>query len=156
MGPLLRPARAGDAPGLAELAVAAGQRTRSAEYFERFCESLPAADRAAASYGLVAVGGSSLLGYLLYSRVMDQAEVLDVLVLPASRGRGLGRQLLIRALADMRRSGARRCLLEVRASNTTAIALYLGAGFEHDGRRAGYYPAVDGRREDALLMSKEW
>jgi len=38
-------------------------------------------------------------------------------------------------------------LLEVRASNAAAQALYTAAGFVADGRRPGYYP--DG--EDALL-----
>jgi ribosomal-protein-alanine N-acetyltransferase len=41
--------------------------------------------------------------------------------------------------------------LEVRPSNTPALALYQKAGFETIGRRKGYYPAADGR-EDALVM----
>ena len=40
-------------------------------------------------------------------------------------------------------------MLEVRASNAAAIALYEQLGFQHVGRRRGYYP--DG--EDACLMN---
>ena len=40
--------------------------------------------------------------------------------------------------------------LEVRASNTPAQTLYESLGFEHTGRRLGYYPK-NNAREDALL-----
>jgi ribosomal-protein-alanine N-acetyltransferase len=42
-------------------------------------------------------------------------------------------------------------LLEVRPSNTLAIALYLSMGFVEMGRRRNYYQA-DGGREDALVL----
>ena len=41
--------------------------------------------------------------------------------------------------------------LEVRPSNTAAIALYSAFGFESVGRRKNYY---DKPSEDALLMTK--
>ncbi|MBI1835168.1 MAG: hypothetical protein HYR92_05355 [Burkholderiales bacterium] len=43
-------------------------------------------------------------------------------------------------------------LLEVRVSNTRAIAVYEQFGFRESGRRKGYYPADQGRREDAIVM----
>jgi ribosomal-protein-alanine N-acetyltransferase len=52
-----------------------------------------------------------------------------------------------------RRINMRRMVLEVRASNAAAIALYRSAGFEQIGLRRGYYPAANGR-EDALLMGR--
>jgi len=52
------------------------------------------------------------------------------------------------------KSGAKRCLLEVRASNAAARGLYRSLGFQVDGVRKNYYPAATGR-EDALLMSRE-
>jgi ribosomal-protein-alanine N-acetyltransferase len=33
--------------------------------------------------------------------------------------------------------------------------MYLRLGFEHIGVRKGYYPAPDGRRENAVVMSLE-
>ena len=44
--------------------------------------------------------------------------------------------------------------LEVRPSNTAAIALYNGLGFNEIGIRKDYYPGQDGR-EDALMLAKE-
>ncbi|MNI99499.1 ribosomal-protein-alanine N-acetyltransferase [compost metagenome] len=44
--------------------------------------------------------------------------------------------------------------LEVRPSNTPALALYHSEGFNEIGRRPRYYPAAQGR-EDALVMAIE-
>ena len=41
--------------------------------------------------------------------------------------------------------------LEVRPSNTMAIRLYLSLGFEQVGMRRGYYQAVNGREDAAVL-----
>jgi ribosomal-protein-alanine N-acetyltransferase len=40
--------------------------------------------------------------------------------------------------------------LEVRPSNTPALALYHSEGFNEIGRRPRYYPAAQGR-EDAVM-----
>jgi ribosomal-protein-alanine N-acetyltransferase len=61
----------------------------------------------------------------------------------------------LRALLQLARSrGAKRVFLEVRPSNTAAIALYDAEGFNEIGRRPRYYPARNGR-EDALVMALE-
>ena len=43
--------------------------------------------------------------------------------------------------------------LEVRASNARARSLYARRGFNEVGLRRGYYPAAQGQREDAVVMS---
>ena len=48
---------------------------------------------------------------------------------------------------------AESLFLEVRVSNTRAIALYHSVGFQEISRRKGYYPTRDGR-EDAIVMQK--
>ena len=73
---------------------------------------------------------------------------------PRHQRQGLGGLLLAAALRAAVAAGAGRCLLEVRASNRAALALYRRQGFTEDGVRKNYYPAGAGR-EDALLMSKE-
>jgi ribosomal-protein-alanine N-acetyltransferase len=43
-------------------------------------------------------------------------------------------------------------LLEVRPTNTRALQVYQRYGYAEIGRRKGYYPAHEGRREDAIVM----
>ena len=69
----------------------------------------------------------------------------------AQRGRGVAKALLGRALDCCRERGASECYLEVRESNTPAIALYEERGFTRVGLRRGYYEKP---REDAAVYFK--
>lgn len=86
------------------------------------------------------------------SRLFDEVEILDVAVAPHWRRLGVGMRLLQTIFSRLPEDVA-RVLLEVRASNRGARALYHKLGFSEDGRRKNYYPKTDGSREDALLMS---
>ena len=55
--------------------------------------------------------------------------IQNVGVVPAWRGRGLGRSLLLQALAGMYQGGLGRAILEVTAQNEAALRLYRGLGF---------------------------
>lgn len=83
-----------------------------------------------------------------------EAQVLNISVVPDARRHGLGRALLRRFIADARRLGAEQVFLEVRMSNTAAIALYRSEAFAPVARRIAYYPASGANpfREDALVM----
>ncbi|HEY0961783.1 MAG TPA: GNAT family N-acetyltransferase [Pseudomonadales bacterium] len=95
------------------------------------------------------------VGLAEYQQVVDEGHLLGIAIMPASRGRNLGSQLLQAVLDEMRGSGCTRCLLEVRRSNIAAQALYERAHFTLDGVRKDYYPPQDaGRQEDALLYSR--
>lgn len=96
----------------------------------------------------------AIIGYGMLSLAADEAHVLNVCVAPEEQGRGQGRRLLRALLQQARTRGAQRVFLEVRPSNTGAIALYHAEGFNEIGRRPRYYPAKGGR-EDALVMAKE-
>jgi ribosomal-protein-alanine N-acetyltransferase len=97
-----------------------------------------------------------ICGFAACSRVLDEATLLNFVVVPEARSQGVARQLLdmlIGLLADM---GVARLLLEVRESNVIAQTLYLSAGFTRDGQRAHYYPTQDGgAAETAVLMSRQ-
>ncbi|WP_460595110.1 ribosomal protein S18-alanine N-acetyltransferase [Geomonas sp. Red276] len=98
---------------------------------------------------VVAVTGEGgVAGYLCLKQIVDEAEILDVAVNPALRGRGIGRLLVEHALSESRDSGARVVCLEVAAGNGGAIALYRSQGFTEVGRRKKYYHNGD----DAILM----
>jgi len=92
-----------------------------------------------------------LLGYSVVMPVLDEWHLLNLCVDPGSQRRGVGRFLLERLLETARVGGASCLLLEVRAGNRVAIALYESAGFADIGHRKAYYPAPDGR-EDARVM----
>ena len=101
---------------------------------------------------LLAAVGEQYAGYIHSQLIIDELTVLNLLVRATSRRQGIAGQLLRAALQRAERAGASRCLLEVRAGNAAAQALYQSLGFVEDGRRTGYYPGTAGR-EDAVLMS---
>ncbi|TDB35134.1 ribosomal-protein-alanine N-acetyltransferase [Stenotrophomonas sp. TEPEL] len=104
--------------------------------------------------GLAMERDGLLIGYGVLSLAADEAHVLNICIDPLVQSRGLGRRLLralVRLAADR---GAQRVFLEVRPSNTPALALYHSEGFNEIGRRPRYYPAAQGR-EDALVMAIE-
>ena len=104
--------------------------------------------------GLAMERDGLLVDYGVLSIAADEAHVLNICIDPLAQSRGLGRQLL-RALVQLAADrGAQRVFLEVRPSNTPALALYHSEGFNEIGRRPRYYPAAQGR-EDAVVMAIE-
>ncbi|MFC5481002.1 ribosomal protein S18-alanine N-acetyltransferase [Massilia suwonensis] len=93
-----------------------------------------------------------LAGYFLLMYALDEAHLLDVAVAGKRHGTGLGRYLLDTLCVRAKQMGAESVLLEVRPSNERALAVYKRYGFEEIGRRKGYYPAHEGKREDAIVM----
>jgi ribosomal protein S18 acetylase RimI-like enzyme len=75
-----------------------------------------------------------LAGRTLVRVQEDDAYLARIAVSPDFAGRGLGGELLERALAEARALGARRCVLDVAVGNTRALALYRRAGFGEVGR----------------------
>jgi [ribosomal protein S18]-alanine N-acetyltransferase len=106
-----------------------------------------------AGYGCwVLEQAGAVIGYGVLSAAAGEAHVLNVCVDPQCHGRGHGRHLMRRLVDAARWQRVARLYLEVRPSNGPAIALYESLGFDHIGRRPGYYPAPGGR-EDALVMA---
>ena len=96
-----------------------------------------------------------IVAFGVMMRAPGEAQILNLSVVPDARRQGLGRALLERFLDDAVRAGAEQMFLEVRVSNTPAIALYEAAGFEPVARRANYYPATArAEGEDALVMRR--
>jgi ribosomal-protein-alanine N-acetyltransferase len=91
-----------------------------------------------------------LAGYAGIVRILDEGHIHNVAVDLVYRKRGIGRMLIGELLTCARETGLRSIFLEVRESNTAAIALYSGFGFETAGRRKNYY---QNPVEDALLMT---
>ena len=87
-------------------------------------------------------------GYICPMTVTDEGHILNVAVRKECRGRKIAKLLVERVLAECRIRGASFVALEVRPSNSRAIALYNGLGFTTTGRRKHYYE----NGEDAILM----
>jgi ribosomal-protein-alanine N-acetyltransferase len=90
-----------------------------------------------------------VVAYCSFWRIFDEVHVNNFAVHPERRRQGLGRALLAHVLGVASRLGAPRATLEVRASNTAALALYEGSGFVRAGRRPAYYTHPV---EDALIL----
>ena len=95
-----------------------------------------------ASFGaaLFAEVGGERVGYLVlgwcFSIEQGGRHVLldELYLVPAARGRGLGRAMLAAACDWARGQGAEVARLEVNRHNPRAKALYLGHGFRDDDR----------------------
>lgn len=140
---MIRPMTAADVPSVAAM--------------EKLCFSDPWSASSIASeldnplsLWLVWEEDGAAAAYLGVQRVPPQADVMNVAVSPALRRRGIARALF--AELERRLPQIDELFLEVRASNSGAIALYRTLGFEQVGRRPNYY--LD-PREDALILRKE-
>lgn len=89
-----------------------------------------------------------LLGLGCYWAILDEAHITVLAIDPRYQRRGLGKWLLVNLLIDAGERALTRATLEVRPSNSRALALYESFGFETLGRRRRYY--ADG--EDAVIL----
>jgi [ribosomal protein S18]-alanine N-acetyltransferase len=99
------------------------------------------------------VADSTVLGYFVAMKGVDEVHLLNITVTPQYQSQGWGRLILDAISLWARRQGAQWLWLEVRESNARALRIYERHGYRRVGDRKGYYPAADGRREDAIVMS---
>ncbi|MBQ7726807.1 MAG: ribosomal protein S18-alanine N-acetyltransferase [Clostridia bacterium] len=92
-----------------------------------------------------------LMGYVGVTVVADEAYITNVAVMPAFRHQGVATALMEQVFAYCREKGCAFVSLEVRVSNTDAIALYEKTGFVQAGRRKDFYRDP---REDAWVMTR--
>jgi ribosomal-protein-alanine N-acetyltransferase len=100
---------------------------------------------------LVLEGVEGVRAWCAYRLAVGELAILNLAVHPRKRRRGLGRFLLEAALRRGASGGASRALLEVRASNAAARALYANFGFVPLGVRKDYYVEP---LEDALVLAR--
>jgi ribosomal-protein-alanine N-acetyltransferase len=99
---------------------------------------------------VVALWEQQVVGFLIGRVIADNAEILNLAVQPQYRRHGIASALVQRFLEDCRGVGAWQVFLEVRESNSCAIAFYQRLGFRQTGRRPGYYSSP---LEAALILS---
>lgn len=93
------------------------------------------------------------LGYYFAMQGVDEMHLLNITVAPEHEHRGHARHMLRHLMGRSLEAGARSLWLEVRESNHRARRLYERWGFQAVGLRKGYYPAPQGQREHAIVMS---
>jgi len=94
-----------------------------------------------------------LAGYMAFSLIADEMEILNLAVHPEYRRQGLGEALLSRSFEICVAHGIAKSFLDVKVSNDPALALYRKFGYKKIGVRKKYYPDT---REDALLLRHDF
>ena len=102
---------------------------------------------------LVAMNDDTVVGYIGSQTVAGVTDVMNIAVHPDWRRRGIAQSLIECLVVELKNRGSEALMLEVRASNAPAIALYEKLGFRQVGRRPNYYRNP---KEDALILRKEW
>jgi ribosomal-protein-alanine N-acetyltransferase len=95
----------------------------------------------------------TLLGYFVAMKGVDEVHLLNITVAPAYQRQGWAQVMLDAITLWARGQGAQSLWLEVRHGNQRAIEVYQAHGYRHVGLRKAYYPAAQGLREDAVVMS---
>ena len=96
---------------------------------------------------LAARSNDQLVGYIICSRFDQVWHIMNVSVDPELHRRGIATSMIDEVLGRVGREG--QITLEVRPTNSGAIALYEKFGFLAAGRRPRYY---QDNGEDALIM----
>jgi [ribosomal protein S18]-alanine N-acetyltransferase len=96
--------------------------------------------------------GEDIVGFIAGRGVGNEAEILNLAVLPQFRQRGVGKSLVQQLLQMFAGQGVSEVFLEVRQSNAAAVAFYRSVGFRQVGERPGYYRNPP---ESALILALE-
>ena len=101
---------------------------------------------------LVSEDDGKVCGFIIARQAGEEAEILNLAVIPASRRKGHAGTLLKAAMTEFQARDVSRVFLEVRESNEGGIAFYEKHGFSKTGRRAGYYHDPE---EAATVMERK-
>lgn len=130
---------------------------QSVAKIEKKCFSVPFTEEDISSYienpiwhFLVARDENVLLGYISFTVILDECQIVNVAVDPKARKMGIGSRLISHFLEYVRKLGVSSIYLEVRESNTPAIKLYEKFNFTVTGVSKNHYSKPT---ENALLMS---
>ena len=97
---------------------------------------------------------NKVVGYCLYQVVFEQAEILRIGTHPDYQRQGIASQIFAKLNAELKSNQVESLLLEVRADNAPAIALYEQQAFAVIHKRKGYYKISHQPAMDALIMQK--
>lgn len=138
----VRMAEAGDCKALARISAGAFSQPMSEGEFRRELETK-------FSRTLIAETGGDIVGYINIWLIAGEADLNNIAVTPKYRRLGVGQALLSEGLRAC--TGCSVITLEVRPSNTAAVAFYEKNGFKLVGYRKAFYEKPT---EDAAMYKK--
>lgn len=92
---------------------------------------------------LVASVDGKVVGYILFSYIMDEAELLKIGVSTQFQRMGVGKILHESMLKFLKEQSVKNIFLEVRIDNNIAIKFYEKNGYEKVTVREKYYQGID-------------
>ena len=137
----IRPATVADIPALASLDQQTNPHPWTANQFQ-------AAHQPPIRTLLIAENDQQIIGYIAWQHIQDEIELHLIATAPSHRQQGIASQLMQQLIATTQQHHA-RIILEVRASNHIAQALYRKHQFTPIATRKNYYG-----NEDAIIMEK--
>ena len=99
------------------------------------------------THNIVIFNKNEILGFVIYSEIYENCEIIDVFVKEKYRKNGYASKMLSEVIEKNKN---RSITLEVNSTNVPALELYNKLGFEKVAIRKGYYNGVD-----AYLMRKK-
>ena len=87
---------------------------------------------------------NELLGYIVWLKVVDVADILNLFVFPEHRKSGKATALLLETIETFKQAGIKTFYLEVKKSNQQAISVYEKVGFKVVREIKNYYENEDG------------
>ena len=137
----IRPATPADLPALVALDAQTNPHPWTANQFQ-------AAHQLPIRTLLIAENDQQIIGYIAWQHIQDEIELHLIAIAPSHRQQGIANQLMQTLIATAQQHHA-RIILEVRASNHIAQALYRKHQFTPIATRKNYYG-----NEDAVIMEK--
>lgn len=97
---------------------------------------------------------NKVIGYCLYQVIFEQAEILRIGTHPDYQRQGIASQLFATLNNELINNKVESLLLEVRADNAPALALYERQGFVVIHKRKSYYQLPHRPAIDALILQR--
>ena len=94
----------------------------------------------------------NVLGYISFTKILDEIQIVNVATSPEHRKMGAGKALISYLLDFAKENEVTKLFLEVRESNEPAINLYKRFGFYKVGISKNHYKEPT---ENAILMNLE-
>ena len=98
---------------------------------------------------VIAKKDNTIVGYAGLWQVLDEGQITNIAVKKDFRRKKIASSMICELIKRAIQNNISRLTLEVRKSNTAAIALYTSCGFQPVGERKNYYHSPT---ENAVLM----